>query len=149
MSKTSKQTRALVIATAVAAPAALAVETTARLLLLPPEFSELRLMLRPKLTVMAWALVGVSALSIAAGLLVHQRLFNRMLARTPEAERNTRHIAEAHGAAFLLSASVPQLPTLLSTLTFTFGASLLPVSLSLAVSSIGVGVLGIKAWRGH
>ena len=149
MSKTTTQTRALVIATAVAAPAALAFETTARLLLLPPEFERLRAVLRPQLSVMAWLLVFVSALSIAAGLLVHQRLFNKMMARTPAELRTARHVAEAHAAAFLLSASVPQLPTLLSTLTFTFGAALLPVALSLSVSSVGVVILGLKAWRGH
>ncbi len=139
------KTRALVVATAVAAPAALALETGARLALVPPEFGEVRALLRPALSVAAWLLVGVSALTVLAGLMLHRRLVERALnkheAPTP------RQVNEAHTGAFLISASVPQVPTLLSTLTFTFGAAFLPVGLGLAVSSLGVVILGAKVWR--
>ncbi|MCO4762269.1 MAG: hypothetical protein KC502_12235 [Myxococcales bacterium] len=145
MSQSALQTRALVVATAVAAPVALALETTIRLALLPPDFEQFRIFLRPTLTWVAWALVVASALSVSVGVSVHQRLYDRALAKS--GGRSPRHIAEAHAGAFLLSASVPQIPTLVATLTFTLGAEPLPVVLALIVSTIGVAILGAKAWR--
>lgn len=129
--------------TTVAAPLALALETLMRKLLFPflmgDDFELVREFLSPMLTPVAWALCAVAILASFAGLALHTRLVARAIARLPAAKRELpAERARAEVSAFLIAASVPQIPCILSTVTYTLGAQLLPVLVSVAVASVGV-----------
>lgn len=130
---------ALVLLTVIAAPVALAFETLLRKLLFPPEFEEVRALLEPSLTPVGWGLVGVAALLAGGGVPLKRRLGARALARLPEARRrDPAQVAKAELGAFMLAATVPQIPAIASTMTFMFGASLVPVLVAVGVSTVGV-----------
>lgn len=62
---------------------------------------------------------------------------DRRLAALPAgADVNDRY--QAVFAVFLLTTSVPQIPALLATFTYMFGASLVPVVVGVGVCSVGV-----------
>jgi hypothetical protein len=136
----SRTTRgALVLLTVVAAPVALASETALRKLLFPPEFEEVRALLEPSLTPVGWALVGVAVVLAVAAVPLRRRLGARAVAKLPEARRaDPAEVARAQTGAFMLAASVPQLPAIASTMAFMFGASVAPVLVAVAVSTVGV-----------
>lgn len=135
--------RALVLLTVVATPLALGMETLVRTQVFPlflgGDFDEVRALLGPPLTPVAWALCGVALVANVAGYVLHARLVQRAVAKLPPARRDAPAERErAALGAFLLAASVPQVPCILSTLAFTFGASLAPVLLGVALGSLGV-----------
>lgn len=129
--------------TTIAAPVALGFETLLRKLLFPllmdDDFDVVRTFLRPALTPFAWLLCGIALLAMLAGFALHARLVARAIGRLPPQRRELpRERARAELGAFLLSASVPQLPCVLSTVMFTFGAEFLPVLLTVTIGSLGV-----------
>jgi membrane protein YqaA with SNARE-associated domain len=128
---------ALLWLTMIAAPGALAVETLLRWVLFPPEFEQVRELLHPFLTPVAWALGGVAALASLGGLALQRRMAERRIARAPDASSEDARYREVFGV-FLLTASVPQVPALLSTFAYMFGASVVPVLIGIAISSVGV-----------
>lgn len=139
----TRAARAIVAATVVAAPAALALETLLRWLLFGPEMEELRGLLAPNLTPAAWLLAGLAAIAAAAGLGGQRFLARRRLAELPEDPTESQRMRALLGV-FLLTTTVPQVPAILATLAAMFGAALLPVLVGIAVSTLGV--LG-QAWQ--
>jgi hypothetical protein len=138
-----KRKRALVVLTVVATPLALGMETLVRTqvfpLLMGGDFEEVRTVLGPLLTPVAWGLCGVAILANLAGFALYARLVARSIAKLPEARRaDPAERERAALGAFLLAASVPQVPCILSTLTFTFGAPLAPVLVGVTLGSLGV-----------
>jgi membrane protein YqaA with SNARE-associated domain len=123
--------------TILAAPVALGFETLLRSLLFPPDFEVMRAFLEPALTPLAWVLGGAAGLAALAGLALQRRLAERRLARLPEHASEPVRQRELLGV-FLLTASVPQIPAVLSTFAFMFGASLWPVLVGIALCSVGV-----------
>lgn len=128
---------ALIVLTAVAAPAALGFETLLRWLLFPDDFELVRELLRPTLTVVAWALCGVTVLSAFAGIVAQKRLAARAVAKLGPAAPPDR-VARARLGGFLLAASIPQVPAVLATFAFMFGASLGPVLVAIAIVTAAV-----------
>ena len=124
-----------------AAPIAFVFELALRTLLFPPEFELLRAELRPTSTSVAWVLLALCVPSVPLGMLAKRALVRSELAklREPSAQRRARVELEA----LLLATSIPQLPALLATLTFMFGSALLPVLITLAVSTLGVVAMGV------
>lgn len=133
----AKRPKALLWLTLLAAPVALAVETGLRLLIFPAEFELVREFLNPTLTPVAWALGGLSAAAGVAGLAVQRKVSERKLAKLPS-KCDTEARYHAVFGVFLLTTAVPQIPALLSTFAYMFGASLLPVLVGVGVSSVGV-----------
>lgn len=130
-------TLTLVAATVLAAPLALALESLLRWLLFPPDFEVLRTFLEPVLTPIAWALVALSALAALIGALAQRVLSARKIARLgPHAA--PAQVEAARNQVFLIAASIPQLPTIASTLAYMFGASLVPTLVGVGVCTVSV-----------
>jgi len=131
--------RALVMLTVIAAPFALGFETVMRMVVFPPEFEEVRSLLGPTLTLAAWTLPVVCLVAAVAGVVFQRRLVARALRKLPADRQDDAASQEkARVGAFLLAASVPQVPAIVATVLFTFGASLVPVLVTVAVSTLGV-----------
>lgn len=127
----------LVSATVLAAPVALALESVLRWLFFPSEFEAVRAWLEPFLTPLAWVLVTISALAGVAGVLTQRTLVARKLAKLgPEATSAQR--AAVRDQVFLITASIPQLPTIASTFAFMFGASVVPTLVGVAICTVSV-----------
>lgn len=147
-----KRKRALVVLTVVATPLALGMETLVRTqvfpLLMGGDFDEVRAILGPLLTPVAWGLCGVAILANLLGFALYERIVARAIAKLPP-ERQTLSAERERAAlgAFLLAASVPQVPCILSTLTFTFGAPLMPVVVGVALGSLGVVAQALRTRR--
>lgn len=137
MAEPKRPSRLLYGATIVAAPIALAFETVLRLILFPPEFEDIRMILRPHLTPWAWGLTGLAALMMLAGFWVQTQVTRARLSRPRELDNLDIRTRIAFGV-FLLTTAVPQIPAILSTFTFMFGAEIWPVVASIAVCSVGV-----------
>jgi hypothetical protein len=135
---------ALIVLTAVAAPAALGFETLLRWLIFPDDFELVRELLRPTLTIVAWALCAVCAVAAVAGVTVQQRLASRAVAKLGPAADADR-VARARLGGFLLAASIPQVPAVLATFAFMFGASIVPVLVAITIVTVAVVV---QATRG-
>lgn len=130
-------TLGLVAATVLAAPLALALESVLRWLVFPPDFEVIRAFLEPVMTPIAWVLVGLSVLAGIAGALAQRALVARKIARLgPHAA--PAQIETARNQVFLITASLPQLPTIASTLAFMFGASLAPTLVGVGVCTVSV-----------
>ena len=128
----------LIAMTAIAAPVALAFETLLRYLLFPAELEILRNELRPVLTVVAWILCVVCAIAGTLGILLQDRLAARAVERLPGRAKMPAEVERARVGAFLLAASVPQVPAILATFSFMFGASFLPVAVAIVVVTSAV-----------
>ncbi len=125
---------------AVSTPTALAAEALVRRLLLPPELEEMREWLHPKVAPVGWALVGVAALAVVLAFALHRRLFAAALASKPATLAEAERAGRARMETMLLTTSVAQVPALLGTVAFTFGADPLATWLT-----IGIGTLGVVA----
>lgn len=123
--------------TVVAVPIALGFETALRMLLFPADFEELRQVLRPLLTTPAFAAIAVTALVGLASTRVRRRF------DPPDATLRQR----AQGV--FVASSMAQVPAVLTTFLWTFGAPLLPVLLTIATSTAFVAwhVWGPRAAR--
>ena len=145
--KRATNPRWLVLATAVAAPFALGVEVAFRSVLMPPsEIEQLRLLLGPILTKVAWVFAGLAALATIAGIVLLNWLIARAERRLPlGVPEDVRQRAIL--GPFLLATSVPQLPAILATVTFTMGASLTPVVAAVAICTVGVGIQAARLYR--
>lgn len=140
----SARPRLLVLATVVAAPMAFAFETVLRMLIAPEEFEGVRAFLRGPLTPVAWALAGVALLATVGGLFVYDRVAARAIAKLPADRRTDEHRVRAATGAFLLTSAVPQIPAVLCTVMFTFGAPFLPVAVGIGIASLGVVAQAIR-----
>jgi len=120
-----------------AAPVALGFETTIRLLFFPDDFEMVREFLHPFLTPVAWALGLLAAVGGFAGLALQRRMSEKRLARLPPDASVELRYQQVFGV-FLLTTAVPQIPSVLATITFTFGASIWPVLVGIVFCSAGV-----------
>jgi hypothetical protein len=137
----------VVLMTVLAAPVALAFETAVRLAVFPPELSEVRDALRPALTPWAWAIAGLAATLAVVGVVAQKKIVARRVARIPEAERTPERVARARLGAFLFAASIPQVPSVIGTVMFTMGASLVPVLVCIGVVTVAVCAQAVMARR--
>lgn len=142
MGNRGRSKRAMVVLTAVAAPVALGFETLLRKLVLPARFEQVRELLRPLLTPVGWGLAGLAALAGLAGLAWQKRLIERKQAQAGDHDEARQ---SARLGAFLLAASVPQLPAVFATVSFMFGSALLPVIVAIVVSTAFVCVQAARA----
>jgi len=133
----AERPRAVLWLTILAAPGALVVETALRKLIFPPEFDEVRAFLEPMLTPVGWGMAAVAAIGAALGLVVQRRVALKRLARLPDTATVDDRYREIF-AVFLLTTAVPQIPALLSTFVFMFGASVWTVIAAIAFCSVGV-----------
>lgn len=136
---------ALILMTLVAAPAALALETLLRKVLFPPEFEEIRELLHPILTPLVWVAVVLTAVLGVAGLVFQRRLVVRAVGRIPLADRTPERVRSAEVGAFLLAASVPQVPAILATFGFMWGSSLTPTVTAIAVATVAIALQALSA----
>lgn len=125
---------------------ALGFETALRLLLFPDDFAIVREFLNPYLTPVAWLLGGLAALGAWLGLALQRRLTTKRIAKLDSEATDDQRYAAGFGV-FLLTSSVPQIPSILATITFTFGASLLPVLVGIALCSVGVVAQALRVGR--
>jgi hypothetical protein len=142
-----------VLVIAVSAPFALAFETLFRTevlgRVLGPDLGVVRDFFSPTLTEVAWWLAG---LTLAAGL-VGVAILPWSLRRAEIAARASgRDMGDAARRSraierlFLLT-SIPQVPAILATFSFTFGSRLAPVIVAMAISTIFVVAQGLVAAR--
>jgi len=96
-----------------------------------------REVLSPPLTILASVLDGVAVVAALAGLSLQRRVAQRRFARLPDPNDVDARYRETFGV-FLLTASLPQIPALLSTFAYMFGASIWPVLVGVGVCSVGV-----------
>jgi hypothetical protein len=127
----------LLALTVVAAPCALVLESLLRGLLFPPDFDEFRGFLRPYLAPVGWALCALALAMTAAGLPLQSRMVARRLARLPEAAPPDARYREAL-SVFMVTAAIPQLPAVASTIAYMLGAPAVPVMVGVTVSTAGV-----------
>lgn len=139
----SRRLQRLVLAfVALSTPAALGLESLMRAFLLPPAMEELRAWLRPQLAPVAWALVALAAGSIALAVFLQPRAYRGALRRQPAGLDPRSREAKARFDALLIVTSLPQIPALLATIAFTFGAEPLPTLLTIGLGTAGVLVVG-------
>lgn len=156
--------RTIVLLVAVSAPLALGFETLLRVYLFLPlvgaELREVREFYWPELsdevreaalTNAAWVLVVVCVLAGLLGIALLRRAARRGLAAAREsANPSVRARANVRDRMLLLT-SIPQVPAILATLCFSFGAQLLPVLCCMGVSTAFVlaqGHVGERALAG-
>lgn len=123
---------------AVSTPAALGLEVLVRRLLLPPDVEEMRLWLNETVGPPSWALLGVALAAIAAALSLQPRLFAHSLAAKRVSMPEHERVERSRMQALLLSTSICQVPALLATVGFTFGADALAVGLTVGLGTLGV-----------
>lgn len=131
------RTRALLFLTILAAPGALAFETLLRALLFDSDFELLREFLSPVLTPVAWVLGLVAAAASLGGLALQRSMAEKRLARLPEGAGDEARYGQVLGV-FLFTTAAPQIPAILSTFAFMFGASLVPVLVGVGICTLGV-----------
>lgn len=137
MSAQKRLSMLLLWATIAAAPVALGCETALRLLLFPDDFDLVRAFLSPVLTTVAWLFVPVAGLGGAIGLLLQRKLAEKRIAAFPDdAPLGPRYSAVM--GVFLLTTVAPQLPSIAVTFCFMFGSSIVPVLVTIAVTTVGV-----------
>jgi len=125
-----------------AAPIAFGLEMVLRALLSPASFERARAELRPTLTPVAWVLFALCVPAVVLGWSTNRWLVRRELGRLREPTPTQRARVELE--ALLLATSIPQLPALLAIVASMFGAEILPVLLTLAVSTAGVVAQGLS-----
>ncbi|MCA9714190.1 MAG: hypothetical protein KC468_05845 [Myxococcales bacterium] len=143
----------------ISAPIALGIETAIRLAVAPPIFGRMRVYLRPTLTLIAWAFVGLTALAAILGGRLASRQLPRVLAesatRPTVAAPPIPWISRCPAAAravldrLMILCAIPQVPAIAATLLFMFGSELRPVLVAMAASSAGVAVQTVIAVRGY
>ena len=76
-------------------------------------------------------------LGVAVGFVIQRSLTMRRIARASDGDKREGRYRAGFGV-FLLTSAAPQIPAIVSTLTFMFGAPIWPVVVSIAVCSVGV-----------
>ncbi len=142
-----RQTWIILILVALSTPLALVVETGLRKIMFPPEFEEVRAFLRPSLELPVWSLLGLVVLTTMVGMRWQHSRVERRMAKRP-AEEQTQHFRDKEVFdSLVLFTSVPQIPAIMATFGFMFGAPLVPVVVNMAAATLGVLLLGIGGLR--
>lgn len=138
--------RAAVAFVAVSAPMALGMESLLRKLLFPPEFEEMREFLQPGATTLAWAAVfATGAAALLAWVLAKRWIPPRLEEAIPTGDEKA--IRRAFIDKLMIAASIPQVPAIGATMCFMVGASLEPVLVSMAISTLAIVGLGVATER--
>lgn len=132
---------------ATSTPLALFVETGLRRIMFPPEFDEVRAFLQPALTLPTWTLLGLVALMTLLGMRGQSRRVERRMAARPPEQRTPQAREKEHLDSLVLFTSLPQVPAILATFCYMFGAPLLPVVANLVAATLGVMLVGAVALR--
>jgi hypothetical protein len=122
----------------VSLPAALGLETLLRHELLPANFEQMRLLLAPVMTPLAWLCVIVAVPIDVLALLLHRQLWARAAAR----HTDPQEVSWKRFEGLMISASVAQVPGLAAVFLYMMGAGLSPVLWSLCLSTLGVVSIG-------
>ena len=110
---------------------------------LPAELSEVQEVFGPTMSTIAWVLCGLTALLSLVAIIAQGPTTRSIIARRG-AQDDPAKAKGARVGAFLVAASLTQVPPLLSVAIYVLGAGLLPVGLGVAVSSLAVCVLGAR-----
>jgi hypothetical protein len=121
----------------------LGIESLLRWLMVPPEFEEVRIWLRPSITPYVWGLAAAAAVAGPIAFRLQRFLVRRTLARSPFAYGEDGIEDKARFDALILSTSVVQVPALLATVCYLLGAAPLPVVVVIVVATVGVIVQGL------
>jgi hypothetical protein len=142
-----RQTWLMLALIALSMPMALVAETYLRRLMFPPEFEEVRVFLRPSLELPVWSLLSLVVLTTWLGIRgQHRRVERRMAARPPQEQTQYFRDKDTFDSLVLFT-SLPQIPAILATFGFMFGASLAPVLVNMAASTLGVVAVGLLSLR--
>lgn len=137
------------LAIALATPAALGLETLARVLLLPADLEALRIEMRPALTPVAWGLLALTCAAVPLGVAARRAMQRRLFAKVDAISGGPKKRAEARFEALFVGTSVPQIPAIFATLALTAGAEALPAALAVVVSALAVvGIATLDRDRG-
>jgi hypothetical protein len=128
-----------------AVPVAWGVETALRNAFFPADFEQLRELLRPAMTAVARGLVVVTVALLLPTYLLMRRLAHARLRVLPALRPDLR--AGARVLAFLGASSLLQVPGVLVTFAFMFGAALKPVAACVVLGTGGLVVLAGLALR--
>lgn len=140
----------LLLFIAVSVPLAVVLETVLRGLLFPPEFDEVRAVVGPRLETPAWVCVGLTAVLAIVGFVLQRRMCSKALRLLTSDELSERDRKRLTGFGpeksmsrmvldkLFLTTSLPQLPALVATLFYMFGAPLGPVLAAMLISSAAV-----------
>jgi len=142
-----RQTWLMLALVALSTPMALVAETYLRRLMFPPEFEEVRTYLQPSLEVPVWSLLSLVALTTWFGIRAQERRVERKMAARPPAEQTQHYRDKDTFDSLVLFTSLPQIPAILATFGFMFGASLVPVLVNMAASTAGVLAVGMTSLR--
>jgi hypothetical protein len=131
----------------ISTPLALAVETFLRSIMFPPEFEEVRMYLRPSLEVPVWSLLALVALTTYVGIRRMEGRIERRMAKRPESEQTQHYRDKDTLDAIVIFTSLPQVPAIMATFCFMFGARLTPVLVNMAVATLGVLLVGLHGMK--
>lgn len=110
---------------------------------MPPEFADVREVFGPTMTTVAWALMALTAILTLTAVALQRTITEKIIDKR-DARGDAKKEKQARVGAFLVAASLTQVPPLLAVSVYAVGAGLLPVALGVAVSSLGVCVLGAR-----
>ncbi len=137
----------LIAVLAVSSPVSLGAETLIRKVMFTADMREMRVLLNPYLTPVAWALLAVTAVASLAGVPAHRAVHRRLVGKLGERRRDPVACASTDAMALYLASSIVQFPTLIATMTFTLGADLVPVFAALWVAAFAVVAIGVLGAR--
>ena len=125
-----------------AVPVAWGAETGLRMAFFPPDFEQLRELLRPAMTSVARGLVVLTMALVLPTYLLMRHLAHKRMRALPPLRPDLR--AGARVLAFLGASSLLQIPGVLVTFAFMFGAAVKPVGACVALGTAGlVGLAGL------
>ncbi|MCB9628163.1 MAG: hypothetical protein H6725_12380 [Sandaracinaceae bacterium] len=136
---------ALMVLVVTAVPSAWGLETALRTAFFPADFEELRMLLSASMTTVARAMLVLTAALLAPSYFLMRRLARARLRALPALRPELR--ASARVLAFLGASSLLQLPGVVVTFSFMFGAALRPVAASVGLGTAGLLVLAALTLR--
>jgi hypothetical protein len=136
---------AVLAVVAVSAPISLAMETLLRKIMLPPEFEELRRLLNEVMTFANWWVVGLTVAAGVLGIWAGRRVVASIFAdpRLGDETARSRRLLDR----MMLTTSIPQVPTIFSTLLVMIGSDFLPAFVCMGVSSAFIVAQGLDLER--
>lgn len=145
--ETRRTTWVLLVFITISTPLALVLETYLRGIMFPPEFEEVRMYLRPSLESPVWSLLSLVALTTYIGIRCMKSRIERRMAKRPESEQTQRYRDKETLDSIVIFTSLPQVPAIIATFCFMFGARLTPVLVNMAVATLGVIAVGLYGMR--
>ncbi len=142
-----RQTWMILILVALSTPLALVAETGLRKIMFPPEFEEVRAFLRPALELPVWSLLGLVVLTTMVGMRWQKSRVETRMATRPREEQTQHYRDKETFDSLVLFTSVPQVPAIIATFGFMFGAPITPVVVNMAAATVGVVLVGVTGLR--